>query len=127
MKKISLICTLSALLLIGCKTKTVYIPVESVKTEYKNNYLRDSIYLHDSVSIYQRGDTVFRDKLRYIFTEKVKTDSVYIHDSIPYIKEVTVKGDTIYKMKWYEEVIFYVGLAVVATGLGYAIVRYLKK
>jgi hypothetical protein len=29
--------------------KTVYVPVESVKTEYRDNYLRDSIHLRDSI------------------------------------------------------------------------------
>lgn len=60
-------------LLVGCKT-TKYVPVESVRTEYKDRVVmrhdtvRDSVmrlrdvYRHDSMAVMMRGDTVFVDR-----------------------------------------------------------------
>lgn len=60
-------------MLFGCKT-TRYVPVESVRTEYKDRVVmrhdtvRDSVrvsndvYRHDSVSVMLRGDTVYIER-----------------------------------------------------------------
>lgn len=60
-------------LLTGCKT-TRYVPVETVRTEYKDRVrtvhdtVRDSVlrlndvYKHDSMAVMMRGDTVFVDR-----------------------------------------------------------------
>jgi hypothetical protein len=37
--------------------KTVYIPVETVRTEYRDNYLRDSITVHGLQGIFKDGAT----------------------------------------------------------------------
>lgn len=119
LQKASLILLLCGFL-IGCKTKTVYIPMETVKTEYKNNYIRDSIYLHDSISVYQRGDTVFKDKFAYIFVDRLKIDSIHIRDSIPY---PVVVEKPVYKDKpdsWLDTTQKYLGrlfLVVIIIGL----------
>lgn len=69
-------------LLIGCKTKTVYVPIESVKTKYEDRYLRDSIFEKEYINVYQKGDTVFLDKFKYIYKDRFKNDSIYINDTI---------------------------------------------
>lgn len=82
------------LLLISCKTQTVYVPVESIKTEYQDRLQRDSIYLQDSIFIVMKGDTVWYEKYKYLYRDKLVRDSVFITDSIqvPYpvveVKEV---------------------------------------
>lgn len=60
-------------LLAGCRT-TKYVPVENVRTEYKDRVVtvhdtvRDSVmrlndvYRHDSMTMMMRGDTVFVDR-----------------------------------------------------------------
>lgn len=65
--------TLAAWLMCGCRT-TRYVPVESVRTEYKgrvvavHDTVRDSVlmlndvYRHDSISVIQRGDTVYVER-----------------------------------------------------------------
>lgn len=64
---------LAAWLLCGCRT-TRCVPVESVRTEYKDRVVavhdtvRDSVLMlndvhrHDSISVIQRGDTVYVDR-----------------------------------------------------------------
>ena len=76
-----------------CKCTTVkYVPV----TEYRDRYVNktdtlmktDSVWVHDSVSVLIRGDTVFKDKYsikyRDRFVYRNKSDTVMIRDSIPY-------------------------------------------
>ena len=76
-----------------CKCTTVrYVPV----TEYRDRYVNktdtlmktDSMWVHDSISVLIRGDTVFKDKysIRYRdrFVYRNKSDTVIVRDSIPY-------------------------------------------
>lgn len=76
----------SALCFISCRTQ--YVPVETVRTEYKyvDRLQHDSIYVKDSVRYYIKGDTVFAEKYlyryKYLFINKVdsftKVDSVQV-------------------------------------------------
>ena len=73
----------------GCKTKE-YIKVPSVRTEYvcrTDTFAKfDSIYMKDSVYVFQKGDTVFHNKVvyldRYHNIYKVKTDTIIKTDSV---------------------------------------------
>jgi len=84
-----------SLLLSAC-AKTMYIPVESVRAEYADRLVRDSIVLHDSIYVYirQRNDTVYIDKEKYVYMyrDRFTKDSIFIRDTIriPYPVE-TVK------------------------------------
>ena len=84
---------LIVLLFGGCKTKE-YIAVPEYHTEYvcrTDTFAKvDSVYLKDSVFVYQRGDTVYHTKVtyrdRYHNIYKVKLDTIIKRDSvsIPY-------------------------------------------
>ena len=94
MKK--LVIFLFCLLLIGCKTKEIIreIPVETIKTEYKDIWHFDSIYLKENVYIYQKGDTIFKDSTHIKYIEKQIYDTVATHDTIPqpiYIDRIVEK------------------------------------
>lgn len=80
MKKLLILAVLVAFT--ACKTKTVYVPVESVKIEYRDKLLRDSIHLYDSIYIREKGDTVRIEKYRYLYRDKVIRDSIYLKDTI---------------------------------------------
>jgi hypothetical protein len=67
-----------------------YIPVETVKTEYRDNYIRDSIYRYDSIYLKEKGDTLILERYRYLYRDKLIRDSVFVCDTIrvPYPVEV---------------------------------------
>ncbi len=75
---------LSLLLLLfgSCKTNTVYVPVETVKTEYKDRIFRDSVRLYDSVFVKMANDTVWMEKYKYLYRDRLMRDSVFVSDSI---------------------------------------------
>ncbi|WP_302567804.1 hypothetical protein [Culturomica massiliensis] len=78
-----------ALLCCACGT-TKYVPIETIKTEYRDKIVRDSIYYYDSVFIKQTADTLFLERYKYLYRDKIIKDSIFIHDTIrvPYPVEV---------------------------------------
>ena len=70
----------------SCK-HTEYVTVEKVRkdTLYKSKVLHDSIHVHDSISVYVKGDTVLRDRWRtkYVYHFDIDTVVDIRHDSIP--------------------------------------------
>lgn len=75
----------------GCKSKQ-YVMVPEYHTEYvcrTDTFTKaDSVYVKDSVYVYQNGDTVtihkiaYRDRWHYKY--KVKLDTIIKRDSVPY-------------------------------------------
>ena len=88
MKKI-LIFAAIATLLYSCKS-VKYIPVETTKIEYRDNFVRDSIFSYDSVFVKDKGDTLILEKYRYLYKNRIVKDSIFINDTIrdPYPVEV---------------------------------------
>lgn len=86
-----------ALIFCGCTT-TKYIPVETVRDVYHNttDTIRDSISHTVYVNRYIKGDTVYNDRVEYLYKDRWKVhDSIVIQrDTIPYpvevIKEVEI-------------------------------------
>lgn len=83
-----LILMIVSLLMSSCKT--VYVPVETVKTEYQTVTVHDSIFTelikHDSIVIAQKGDTVFVSRWHTLYKDrwrdKLITDTIIKIDSI---------------------------------------------
>jgi hypothetical protein len=80
MKKKVIFCAIT-LLCCACGT-TKYVPVETVKTEYRDNFVRDSIFRYDSVFVKQTADTVFFERYKYLYRDKIIRDSILIQDTI---------------------------------------------
>ena len=80
--------------IVSCTTtKTIEVPIETIKTEYIEQVKYDSIYSKDSIYIMQKGDTIYNNKVQYLYKYKYLRDTINITDTIP--KIVTVK-DTQY-------------------------------
>lgn len=83
-----LLATLIIFLATGCKTKTVLVPVDRVKIEYKERLRVDSVYNRDTIQIYKKNDTIYYEKIKWRERFKIDTVSVVKVDSIPYKVEV---------------------------------------
>ena len=85
--------------IISCTTtKTIEVPIETIKTEYIEQVKYDSIYSKDSIYVMQKGDTIYNNKIQYLYKYKYLRDTINITDTIP--KIVTVK-DTQYVNQLY--------------------------
>lgn len=77
-------------LLFSCKTETIYIPVEKWRTEIEilDRIERDSIYVQDSIFFAIKGDTVFKEKYKTIYKDRIVRDSIVkdsiIYEQVPY-------------------------------------------
>ena len=78
-KIITIVAVTMLVLSMFCRcTTTKYIPV----TEYRDRVViktdsfmnTDSVYIHDSVSVFVRGDTVFKDKFRLQYKDRYIVD-----------------------------------------------------
>ena len=77
-------------LLFGSCTRKVYVPTETVRTEYKDRVVEnlrvDTVAMRDSVAVYVNGDTVritkYRDRWRTRIIERHDTCTVTKTDSV---------------------------------------------
>ena len=78
---------LVAVLMAGCKTKERVVTVEKVRndTTYITKHQRDSVWLHDSIHVTEKGDTIRIEKWHTKYIEKATHDTLYQHktDSVP--------------------------------------------
>ena len=91
-----LLALLTAALSAGC-TSVRYVPVETVRTDsvFVDRWLRDSVYLHDSVyvNMWAHGDTVFVEKAvtKYAYKDRWRHDTVSVVRAdtvgVPYLVE----------------------------------------
>ena len=83
-------------LLFGSCTRKVYVPQETVRTEYRDKVVEnlrvDTVAMRDSVAVYVNGDTVritkYRDRWRTRIVERHDTVNVAKVDSVAVPVEV---------------------------------------
>ena len=86
-------------------TTTKYVPVPEYHTDTLRitNHTRDSIYLHDSTYIREKGDTMLIERWHTQWRERIVRDTIYQskRDSIPYPVEVTKEVPA--KLTWWQQ------------------------
>lgn len=105
----NLLIVLCALLLLSCSsTRTIEVPVETIKKEYIYDTKIDSIIIRDSIDRWYRNDTVYIYKERVRFKYKTRLDTTIRTDTIPKILTVEkeVKINNIY---WYQKLLMWIG------------------
>ena len=119
--KTLLVCLAFALLgwlLSGCAT-TKYVPVIEHATDTLLCYssIRDSIYVHDSIRVSEKGDTVTIERWHTQFRDRWHHDSVYIarHDTVPQPYPVTEYVER--KRTTFEWMLIIVGIAALFGGI----------
>lgn len=116
------------LLTLSCKTNTVYVPVETIEKEkeYIDRWNRDSIYLYDSIYVEKKGDTLWLQKYKTIYRERIVRDSIHITDSVrievPY---AVVEVKEVNRLKTWQTILMCLGAALIGY-LGFRVVRFFK-
>ena len=128
MKQNFCIVILVALLLVGCKTKERVVTVEKVRndTTYITKHQRDSVWLHDSIHVTEKGDTIRIERWHTKYVEKATHDTLYqaTHDTIPqpYPVEKLVERE----LSWWQQTRIHLGEALLALA-GIAVVVFVIK
>ncbi len=108
---------------IGCTT-TKYVPIESVRTEYKNKVEIDTIIINNDKIVKEKGDTIYITETKYIYKTKNKIDTILKIDTIPIIQEVEVIKE-VNKLKDWQVILMVLGGGMVAV-IGYKVIRMIK-
>ena len=88
----------------GCTTtKYVSIPEYHTDTLIQTKVLKDSVWLHDSTYIREKGDTVLIERWHTQYKWRELHDTTYVSktDSIPYPVEVT--KEVLVKLTWWQQ------------------------
>ena len=85
------------LIISGCKTKEIVVPVEKTVVEYRDQLRIDSVYNRDTLYLFTKNDTVYLQSIKW--RERFKVDTVRYEkiDSIPYFIEVTKEVNVLTK------------------------------
>ena len=121
---------LAVIILTCCKTteRVEYVPVETVKTEYRDRIVEtyDSVHITDSIYVAVKGDTTLVYKYRVRWKLKLVHDTAYVNrtDSIriPYPVEKKLS-------KWEQFKVDYCGylMMVILAAFGYIIFRIIRR
>ena len=111
-----------------CSCSTQYVPVESVRYDsiFIEKLKKDSIFVQDSVFIRQKGDTVFKDKFKFVYKYVLLRDTMLTvrRDSIP----VPVPVEK--KRTWWEQTKIDVGgyaVTIIVIFILYRLMRWIIK
>ena len=115
--------------LFGSCTTTKYVPVIEHHTDtlIQTNIQRDSIYVHDSISVTQKGDTVLMDRWHTKYVEKQVHDTTYISKTdnipLPYPVEKEVPAE----LTWWQQTWLHIADIVLWMLLLLAVVYALRR
>lgn len=119
----------SVLLLTSCTTTKV-VEVEKVRTDttYITKWQRDSVWLHDSIRVKEKGDSVWVERWHTKFVEREVHDTLYqaVTDSIPVPYEVIKEVPA--ELSWWQKLRLWLGnivlLALLAVAIYYGVKCY---
>ena len=100
----------------SCKS-VEYVPIIEHHTDtlIQTNVQRDSIYVHDSISVTQKGDTISIDRWHTKYVEKQVHDTTFVSkiDSIPKPYPVEVEIEVEKQLTWWQNFKLHLGGIVV--------------
>ena len=111
----------------------IEVPIINTKIEYRDRFIYDSIYVHDSIFTLIKEDTVYISKNKEINRLISKTDTIIktdtIHIPVKISKTVTktetkVKGAK--KLYGWQKSLMYLGLIVLISGIVFLIIKIKK-
>lgn len=123
MKK--LIIAILIILLSGCtSTKYIEVPVDRTKIEYRDRTLVDTLIRYDSIAVKINGDTIFKEKYKYLYRTKEVKDTINVTDTVTIFKTVEVAKE-VNKVNNWQIILMVLGGAAIALGL-YKLMIFVK-
>jgi hypothetical protein len=114
-------------------TTTKYVEVERIRTDttYITKWQKDSVWLHDSIHIRERGDTVMIERWHTQWRDRLRVDTIYqaTHDTIPQPYPVETVKLVEKDLNWWQLLRLWIGnigLLVILGVIGYYGVRIWK-
>ena len=128
--------------MVGCKS-IEYVPVIEHRTDtvIKTHHRLDSIYVHDSTYIHERGDTVWVERWHTRWRDRLLLDTIYeaVHDTVPALPVGTGTWQTPSAMPgtcppgsersltWWQQTRIYIGNIAIFATIILLIILFLKR
>ena len=111
----------------------IAVPITNTKIEYRDRFLYDSIYVHDSIFTFIKGDTVYISKNKETNHLINKTDTIVKTDTISVPIEITkivTKTETcvkeVNKLCWWQKILMSIGGIVFILIIIYIVLKIKK-
>ena len=111
----------------------IAVPITNTKIEYRDRFLYDSIYVHDSIFTLIKGDTVYISKSKETNRLVNKTDTIIKTDTIKIPIEITktvtkteIQVKETNKLYWWQKSLMYLGLIVLISGIVFLLIKIKK-
>jgi len=118
-------------LLGSCKPqeRIVTIATHSTDTLLLTHVQRDSIYMHDSIHVREKGDTVTIERWHTRWRDRWHSDTVYISktDSVPRPYPVEVVKEVAKPLTWWQQARMFVGGIVIFGLIIFAAVKIIRR
>ena len=99
-------------LLASCR-QVEYVTVEKVRTDttYITKWQKDSVWLHDSIHIKERGDTVMIERWHTQWRDRLRVDTIYqaTHDTIPQPYPIETIKEVPAELSWWQRLRIWIG------------------
>ena len=111
----------------------IEVPITNTKIEYRDRFLYDSIYVHDSIFTLIKGDTIYISKNKETNRLINKADTIIKTDTIKIPVEITktvtkteIQVKETNKLYWWQKSLMYLGLSVLISGIVFLIIKIKK-
>lgn len=126
-----LLAFMACALLGSCKTRehVVTIVAHSTDTLRLTQVQRDSIYMHDSIHVREKGDTLLIERWHTRWRDRWHSDTVYISktDSVPRPYPVEVVKEVAKPLTWWQQARMFVGGIVIFGLIIFAAVKIIRR
>ena len=110
-------------LLASCR-QVEYVTVEKIRTDttYITKWQRDSVWMHDSIMVTEKGDTIRIERWHTKYVEKQVHDTTYVatHDTIPDPFPVETIKEVPAELSWWQKLRLWIGNIGLMALLGFA-------
>ena len=111
----------------------IAVPITNTKIEYRDRFLYDSIYVHDSIFTFIKGDTVYISKNKETNRLVNKDNTIIKTDTINVPVEITktvtkteIQIKEVNRLYWWQKGLIYLGLIVLISGIVFLIIKIKK-
>ena len=111
----------------------IEVPIINTKIEYRDRFLYDSIYVHDSIFTLIKGDTVYISKNKETNRLVSKTDTIVKTDTIKIPVEITktvtkteIQIKETNKLYWWQKSLMCLGFIILISCIVFLIIKIKK-
>jgi hypothetical protein len=110
---------------VSCKT-VKFVPVESVKREFIDRIIYDSVFFRDSIFIEKKSDTLIMEKYCYLYKYKIIRDSIFRGDTVRVPFPIEVSKEVKKSISGWQNVQIWMGRILFVLLLGFFLKNKIK-